>query len=568
MASLNPLTGALGKRLAAHLLRRATYKVTPDRIDSFASLTPAQAVDKLFTEAPLKYPDGPILIDDAEYPNGIPAFILGNTRDSPSRRLYGASGHNNHKPANYAHNWRMVESLDDATAKWKVIHWLSSLFVTGPIFKLKNIRIYYHWRLLEKMSFGNLRTLAEKITRDNLMLTYLDNTYNVKTAPNENYAREFLELFTILKGPVRGIGDYTNYTEADISTAARVLTGFVDDENNVDPDTGIVQGRADISRHDTGDKTFSAAFGNRIIRGATTEDDMKRELRDFVKMVYDQDATAKSFARRMYLFFVGDKINPEIENDIITPLANQLKTNGYRHIPVLKTLLESQHFYDRDDNNSNNEIIGAKIKSPLELLLQTANLLNLSNSNSADYKRIFYQDTDAYHNHTDPIGMSLFGPPTVEGYAGFYKEPDFSKNWFSNNYLYKRYSFGKSFVRGKIFDSNEYFPFKVDLLLWAKNHVDLQGAPGTHDASTGTFNPIGVSNATYLVDMMLTYFLSEMPTGDRRDYFMNTLLGGLHQINWYYEWKTYLETGKGDGAQLGLERLFTAITVSPEFQTF
>jgi len=190
------------------------------------------------------------------------------------------------------------------------------------------------------------------------------------------------ELFTILKGETTNDGN-TNYTEADVSTAARVLTGFKNsDSNRVDPETGLLSGYANFNQHDTGNKTFSAAFGNTTITGANNANDMFRELGDFVTMVFNQLETARAYVRKMYRFFVLDNISAEVETDIIEPLAIQLQNNGYQHAEVLKRLLKSEHFYDEDDNDRTNEILGGKMKSPLEMFILSTNLLNIQNSDT------------------------------------------------------------------------------------------------------------------------------------------------------------------------------------------
>ena len=86
---------------------------------------------------------------------------------------------------------------------------------------------YDYLKLLQKHAYWNLKTLSNKITIDNAMLLYLDNNVNNRWNPNENYAREFLELFTILKGPQSAPGDYTNYTENDVIEAAKVFSGLL-----------------------------------------------------------------------------------------------------------------------------------------------------------------------------------------------------------------------------------------------------------------------------------------------------------------------------------------------------
>lgn len=552
MASLNPFTGVLGKRLAAHLLRRATYKVTPAQIEAFALLTPAQALDKLFTYKPLKYPTGPLFTD------GQPLFNLDNIATSKAVTDTTIAALN--RGSVYSNAWRMNEAFQDDTAKWKVVHWFHTLFA---IRHDGNALAYYYYRLLEKMAFsGDIRTLAKKVTVDNSMLLYLSNHYNRKGAPNENYAREFLELFTILKGEAIAVGNYTNYTEADISQTARVLTGFITNNTTVDPDTGIACGVPSLGSHDTGNKTFSAAFQGRIIKGATTAADMPRELSDYVNMVFDQDETARAYVRRMYQFFVNDNISATVETDIIRPLATDLKTNGYKHVVVLKKLLASQHFYDKDDSNATNNTIGCKIKSPYELLMHSVTIFNLEHRYPTDNDQIFRNDYYAYDNHLGTIGLSLAGPDTVEGYPGFYKAPNYSKNFFLSSYIYRRYSFSASLLRGAVFNTGGYFPYKLDIVKWVSNTIELPTGPGTPDA------PIGASDAVRVVEYMFDYLLPERPTGARYEYFLNALLGGLSPVNWYFSWVAYKETAASSDVKAGLERLGKAIISSPEYQTF
>ena len=120
---------------------------------------------------------------------------------------------------------------------------------------------------------------------DNAMLNYLDNTQNNANNPNENYAREFLELFTITKGEQIGEGDYTNYTENDVIEAAKVFSGFKTqlDRTIIDSDTGIPMGRINVNQHDQNDKQFSHAFDNYELQGGTDENSIMDELTSLLK---------------------------------------------------------------------------------------------------------------------------------------------------------------------------------------------------------------------------------------------------------------------------------------------
>jgi len=546
MASLNQKSGTLGKRLAAHLLRRATYHVTPARIDNFANKTATQAVDELFLPTAPLYPNGPLY-----WENGNPIFSATDISQSQDIESF---------PTNTAIAfWRIYEASADTSIKWKLINWFSTLFNLYSSYRYN----YYYWKMLDAMTSQNLKKLAYNMTLDNNMLSYLNNNTNSKDSPNENYAREFLELFTILKGEAIGVGNYTNYTEADISTAARVLTGLRNSNTTLDGETGVITGRAFSGNHDTANKTFSAAFGNTTITGASSASDMYRELDDFVTMVFDQQETARAYVRKMYRFFVLDNISAEVETDIIEPLATQLRNNGYQHEVVLKRLLKSEHFYDDDDNDSTNEIIGGKMKSPLEMFIVSTNLLDIQNTDT-DLENLFGspRQHNIHNEHFRNVGYDFRGPNTVEGYPGFYDAPGYSKNWFSANYIYERFTYGISFRRGRRRNTNSFIPYKCDMVQWVENNVDDPAGPGTVPA------PVGAADATKLVDDMLTYLLPDMPTGDRYDYFENKLLGGLSPINWYFSWVEYLNTNDDSNVRVGIESLYDAIMSSPEFQTF
>src|SRR5690606_35138059 len=116
--------------------------------------------------------------------------------------------------------------------------------------------------------------LAKKICFDNAMLMFLDGRYNRVGAPNENFAREFFELYTIGKGPQIGSQDYTTYTEQDVREAARIFSGFLADhtfQTNIDQETGLPYGKIPVNKkgkptlHDFGVKQFSARFDNKQI---------------------------------------------------------------------------------------------------------------------------------------------------------------------------------------------------------------------------------------------------------------------------------------------------------------
>ena len=304
MPSLNPRNGPLGTRLAAHLLRRCTYCPSRSLIDSFATKTANEAVTDLMNfaahppimEEPIDPETGsPWIIDDTVTPTSGDFFLI---------RCVKA--------------WWTYEAMHDPTLRHKMTYFLHTNFSTVAD-SLNSKHFYDHLLLLRYYALGNFRILSKKICTDNVMLEYLDNTVNSRWNPNENYAREYLELFTIGKGPQVGPGDYTHYTEVDVVEAAKVLTGFrvdwsrdydqPDNGENIDPDTGIHRGFVDSWAHETSDKTFSHAFQNTVITGRDTEAGMFDELDDFVSMIFQQDETARAVCRRLYRFFVRTEIS-------------------------------------------------------------------------------------------------------------------------------------------------------------------------------------------------------------------------------------------------------------------
>ncbi|MCB0871736.1 MAG: DUF1800 family protein, partial [Solirubrobacterales bacterium] len=125
--------------------------------------------------------------------------------------------------------------------------------------------LYRHVELLRNFAWGNFRELMKEITVDPTMLRFLNGNQNTRTAPNENYARELMELYTLGKGDLAGPGDYTTFTEDDVIQMAKVLTGWRDRGfNTVNPDVNV-ESFFTLNRHDTGSKQLSHRFNNEVI---------------------------------------------------------------------------------------------------------------------------------------------------------------------------------------------------------------------------------------------------------------------------------------------------------------
>ena len=543
MPTLTPKTNVLGFSNAYHLLRRTTYNITKPRILEYALKTPQEAVAALFTFTSLNPPHplndlGETIIPTVANPTITEKEVI----------------------SNYSKNdalWWLYCAMKDGSAQHKIAFFLHLLFITddGGMLWFN----YDYKELLRKYTTGSIKELAIKVTQNPRMLAYLNNSSNHKRSPNQNYAREFLELFTILKGPQIDTGNYTNYTETDVQEAARVFTGFTytsavhgnkkDRLTTLDPETNLPSGHIDVSRHDTGLKIFSAAFNNESIVGGITEDTILDELHNFINMIFNQGETAKAYCRRIYRYFVSRDITPEIEAGIITPLANVLKSNNYNILPTLATLFTSKHFYDEEDEIVGDKIIGSIVRSPVELYLHMFTLLELRfpllTENTLAVHRMMSWIVRSYARSA---GMNIFTPPSVNGYAGYSSSPNYDKNWITTTTLRPRYNNTIDYLINGLTYNNHVF--KVDIASFIKD--------------SGYFSNQG--DADTLLKELLQMMFVKVPEGERYNYFRSVLLGQLTIDNWKTEWNNYEKTNVDTNVKITFNRFMRAIVKSPEFQ--
>lgn len=284
------------------------------------------------------------------------------------------------------------------------------------------IRDYYHaasaWTyvaLCRTHALGNVRTLVHAMGLNPAMLRYLNGYQSTKAAPNQNYARELLELFTL--GPTARDGT-PNYTENDVLEAARALTGW-----RLRP-TGTTNGVTtvgtevyfDPNRYDTGTKTI---FGQ---AGLWSYDDV-------VRLVFEQRPrqVAAFIARKFLAFYVSATPDPTVE----ATLADVLLDGSFRVRPMLETLLASEHFFDAGHR-------GALLKSPLDVYVGA--LANLgATAFNATYVRNRARERDLdLLNPPNVAGWPGFNPPSsggMPGYTAWYAADDFGPLWSVLNAL-------------------------------------------------------------------------------------------------------------------------------------
>ena len=230
--------------------------------------------------------------------------------------------------------------------------------------------------IIRKNALGNFSTLLNEVSKTPAMLQFLNNQQNKKDNPNENFAREVMELFTLGRG---------NYTEQDVKEAARAFTGF--------GFTKLGEFKFRTQQHDFGTKTFQNKIGN--FSGE-----------DILKIIVDKKECAYFITKKIYKFFVNDNVDEKI----VQELATKFYQSNYNIKSLMTAIFSSDWFYDEKN-------IGVKIKSPIELIAGMFRTIPtiLESSDST----IFIQRT---------LGQVLFNPPNVAGWSG-------NRNWIDSSSL-------------------------------------------------------------------------------------------------------------------------------------
>ena len=540
--SLDPLNSNLGQLRAKHLLRRCLFHYDNDLLAETSNLSAVEAVDQLLSDNTITYnePYDPLPDED---PHG---YWL-------SSGIYPPEIPNQARKRGLLSAWWWYNMINRVNLKDKLTFFLHTTFTIANGDVGASHYFYDHLRLLEYYSSGNLRDLAKKITLDNAMLNYLDNTQNNANNPNENYAREFLELFTITKGDQVGEGDYSTYTEQDVIEAAKVFSGFKTqlDRSIIDSDTNIPMGRLAINQHDQGLKTFSYAFDNYELQGGNTEELIFEELHEFVDMIFNKEATALAYVKKMYRFFVKSEWDQDVETNILMPLAEQLYEGDYEILPVIKRLLASQHFFDAADSDPSDEIIGSIIKSPLQLLSSTITNLGFNIPDPENDMENYYKFVMFFMRNTyfPMAGMNLFAPDTVAGHPAIYQSPDFDRHWFSSSTILARYRLIECLITGRNkLGGNGQFGSELDTVAFVENNSN---------------NP---SNIYYLVDEIANILYPNPIDEDRVNYFADLILEGYPSYYWTDTWDEYIATGENTIVKTRLDLLIGAMINAPEYQ--
>ncbi|MGH7213421.1 MAG: DUF1800 domain-containing protein [Tepidisphaeraceae bacterium] len=356
---------------AAHLLNRAGFGGAQEQIEKVMKLGPRGAVDWLldFPDMPAEEQDKddvPNLTSLEEMPvnfRGMRQMMAGKTEEERKLAFARLQQANRQALMNMGSWWldRMADGRHPLQEKL-TLFWHGH-FTTSARDERSALLMWNQNELLRRCAAGNFRKFVQGVSRDPAMLDYLNNTQNHRNRPNENYARELMELFTL------GIG---NYTENDVKEAARAFTGWTHEGE------GFVVHKWD---HDPGTKTI---FGR---KGAFDGEDV-------VDLLMLHPACARYVSAKLFRFFVSDDLDESMNES----LAGVLRGAKYDMRPLLRAIFTSRAFYAPG-------AIGVQVKSPVQLVVETCRLLGVE-----------VPESRVLVGALNQMGQVPFMPPNVKGW--------------------------------------------------------------------------------------------------------------------------------------------------------
>ncbi|MCH8269827.1 MAG: DUF1800 domain-containing protein [Planctomycetes bacterium] len=410
LSPLTPIRDAdFGYEQARHLLWRAGFGGSPEQIQTLSNWGPKRAVDHLLDVKEIAYdrPRADAFDRDIMQPptreQRAAIARARRERDEEVVARFRAERQNrqrrDRRQIRLIQRWwltRMIETPRPLEEKM-VLFWHGH-FATSYRTIENSYHMYLQNQLFRTHALGNYGRLLHQIIRDPAMIAYLDNNDSRRNRPNENLAREIMELFSL------GVG---NYTEKDIKEGARALTGytFVDDEFTFQP-----------RNHDDGPKAILGRSG-------------RMDGDDFVNAILARRACSRHMCRKLYKFFVAGvpessrQTDPEA-NSVIRSLASLFAARDYEIKPVLRKLFLSEHFYGPG-------VMNEQIKSPAELTVGAIRTLNVPP-----------RDLSILLDAMDLMGQSVLFPPSVKGWDG-------GRSWINTSTLFVRQNTLSYLLTGK-----------------------------------------------------------------------------------------------------------------------
>ena len=497
--TIDPYTGPWTTNEVIHLLKRTQFGAPKEEVDYFSTLTYSAAVDLLLNTTngnvtqPLKhYTSDPVNTPRTDADWGV-------SMGRPWPAAQSTDGTVNANRLVSLKCWWMDQMVNQSRGieEKLILFWANHFSLEFATVAYGTIA-YNYLKTIRTYCLGNFKQFVKAISIEPAMLIYLNGRYNTKTAPDENYGRELQELFTMGKGP------NSQYTEADVQAAAKVLTGYTVNVSN--STYGF-----NSALHDTTNKQFSAFYNNTVITGLSGNAGAT-ELDSLIDMLFANNELSMYIVRCIYRFFVYGSISPTIETNIITPLATTFRNNNFDIKPVLSQLFKSEHFFDVLTQ-------GAMIKSPVDFIVGQAREFKLRfppTSNTV----LYYNMLNYLVGQTANMNQNPGDPPNVSGWPAYYQDPLYDEIWMDTDTYTKRLNFITSMLNGYT-SSNQ--TMRLDWINFAKRMT----------------NP---SDPNQLVLDFNTYFLRVTLLQATRDTIKSqTLLTGQSTDGyWSSAWNTYV----------------------------
>ncbi len=521
--SMDPYAGAWGEDQAAHLLRRTLFGPTFQQIQDTVALGMNNSVDQILTLVPT---DPPLTYsaDEAIAPFG--QTWVNSVYSSDPLATEGAR-----RGSLAAWIIERINKREYSIQEKMCLFWQNHFAAT---YTFDSRATYNYHELIRTHALGNFKQFVKDVTIDPCMLLFLSGVSNNQFSPNENFARELLELYTIGKGPQIGPGDYTNYKEYDIQEAAKILTGWTVSGLLSEVESTTTAVFAPIL-HDTTTKTLSEHFNF-----AEILPNGQNEYADLVDVVFQQNEVANFICKKIYRWFVNYDLTQIVEDTIIPVMANTFITNNYEVLPVLTQLFKSEHFYDV-------ALRGAIIKNPLEYVF------SITNSTVSTPTYAFNENYELYlfaYNGAGILGMDYANPPSVGGWTAYYQAPAFSRLWANSSFIKIRFDISDLLtLAGGI---------NVNGNTWGVNHIGFLD---------GLSNP---SSALDVIDDMVTVFCPKGLDALKKLTLKAVLTNGLPDFEWTIQYNEYLADPTNptvvDPVKLRIALTLSQLFKMPEFQ--
>ncbi|MEE2718657.1 MAG: DUF1800 domain-containing protein [Planctomycetota bacterium] len=428
---------------AQHLLNRAGFGGQPSQVLALRKMGPEDAVDHLLNFERTA--------DDPIRPDRFDATIMRPRTESERSELQRARRSGDEAAIERYRQMRQQRQRADRRQLTEIQDWWLQRMIETPTPMLEKLVLFWHGhfatgyrpvedsyhmflqnQLFRSRAAGNFKNdLVRGIIRDPAMIKYLNNNQNNRRSPNENLARELMELFTL--------GEGRGYTERDIKEGARALTGYTFQDDVF---------RFNARNHDTEAKTIFGRSGN-------------WDGDDFIELIFTRPDSARFITEKLYRYFVNDAPGgfTRSQDAVIRKLAQTLVRSGWELRPLLRQMLLSEHFYDPEN-------IGACIKSPTQLVVQGIRSL-----------RTPARDLRTLNTACGYMGQSLMNPPSVKGWEG-------GRKWINTSTLFIRQNISLYLLTGRDERSN---PWDAGTTDYSARHLvqHLEGISGRDTVRDG-----------------------------------------------------------------------------------